>query len=195
MTVSTGQRQAVSWASVFSEVRLGAWIRSSRCGARPYPADGVVALLGIVATVHNQHSVPASEGVGHTGLMPPDEFGIGPGALADELLHRLDVAALDSLRHGYNQFAPDIEHLTFQVFQRPETLFLAVEQIGILAMVRDQLLLQSTHLPRRQVASGLAAGGWRRRLGNSYNQWLGSFQSKNSERGLYHFEREVTLSY
>ncbi len=58
-------------------------------------------------------------------------FAIGPRALADKLLHGLDIAIIQSLGHRLNRFALDLEHLASHILQRPETLLLTAERTGI----------------------------------------------------------------
>ena len=127
--------------------------------------------------------------------MPADHFGIGPGTLADELLHGLDVAVFQGLGHGFNRFVFDLEHPAFHTLQRPEALFLTLKRTRISAMVRHQLLLQPVHLPGSEIQSWFAAGGRWQRLRNTFDQFVCTFQSDDSERALYHLECEVTLSY
>jgi hypothetical protein len=95
----------------------------------------------------------------YASLMGLDDFMVRPGSLADELLHRLDIAFCQGLRHGFNRFALDLQHLTFQIFQGLETLLLPAKQVGKVPMVDYELLLQAAHLSRGDVQARFAPRG------------------------------------
>ncbi len=77
-----------------------------------------------------------------------------PGALPDELLQRLYVAALPRMGQRLDRLALQVEHLAPQVHQRRAPLLGALEQRGEAGVVDHQVVGEALHVARRQAAPG-----------------------------------------
>jgi hypothetical protein len=112
----------------------------------------VRALLGEVAAVHDQHArLRLAQRLGDKLLVLGQHRVVIPGPEADELLHRLHVAADQRVGHRLDRLALQRQQLPLQVLQRPATLLRPLEQRGELAMVGLQLVVQRRHVLRRQL--------------------------------------------
>jgi hypothetical protein len=76
---------------------------------------------------------------------------IFPLALAYKLLHRLNVATLQSHSHRLDRLLLDWCHYPLKILVAPMSLFSAIEKIGKLGMVRYQFIRQSFDLLWRQI--------------------------------------------
>jgi len=80
------------------------------------------------------------------------QHGLGvPGALADELLQRLDVAARQGQRQRFDRLALQVKQLALQVAQRPAALLRAGEQGREQRVIRAQFAGQRRHIAWRQI--------------------------------------------
>ena len=63
-----------------------------------------------------------------------------PGAVADELLHPLDVAIRWRQRHRLDRFALEVQQLPVEVGERPVALLSPAKERGEVRMLSDQFL-------------------------------------------------------
>jgi hypothetical protein len=137
-------------------------------------ADRVVALFGKITAIQNQHALGASERPRDGGLMGLKHLRVRPRTRTNELLHRLDVSAFQSLCHRFYRFAFNLQHLSFQILVRPVALLLAFEETG------------------EEVQSGFAPAGGQRCYRNRSDQFLSSVLAYDFNQRLYHLERKVS---
>ena len=111
-----------------------------------------------------------------------------PGAHADELLRRLDVASGKGQRHRLDGLPLQIEQLPGEVLPRPVPLLGTPEEWGEVGVVGDQLGGQILDVPGSEVITGRMG---RRRRGN------GAGMQHGRHRNLLHPQTqdpcEVTL--
>jgi hypothetical protein len=108
----------------------------------------MVTLLREVAAIDDEHAgLEIAECLRHQRLVAREERLVVPGADADELLQRLDIAALHGQGQRLDRLPLQVQQLPGEGGPRPVALLRPAEQRGKLRVVGNKLISQ-----RRDVA-------------------------------------------
>ena len=125
-------------------------------------ADRVLTLFGKLTPIQDQHAAGCvTQGLRDQLLVVREDGLVVPGALADELLQRLDIAAGQGEGHRLNRLALQVEQLAVEIGQRPVALLGTPEEWGELGVVGEEFVGQGLNIRGNEVDLRRATGrGW-----------------------------------